>query len=302
VLYPPGDKHHDADVAPGCPPFGFDSVITRPDGVDPSFAVMPGLHTPRQGGHKVVWWDPASLRLGVETDGALRQQRILTADQSRVRSDAGVRAHDAWSSERDALLARGGVETFVVRAATEIAEARALAAIQGEKPAPISQKVSITVEKTQARRDGRPRGKRFGTLVHGLLAEAPLGATRDVVRRMAALHGRAVSASTREVEAATHAVLAALAHPLLLRAAESKGVRRECPVLTKLEDGALVEGFVDLAFRDDSAGAPVWELVDFKTDLELEANRAVYEAQLELYAKGIAEATGEPVRATLLLV
>ena len=66
----------------------------------------------------------------------------------------------------------------------------------------------------------------------------------------------------------------------------------------RLEDGSLAEGVVDLAFREGGA----WTVVDFKTDRELAAGRAVYEAQVLLYVRAIAAATGESARGVLLRV
>ena len=77
-------------------------------------------------------------------------------------------------------------------------------------------------------------------------------------------------------------------------------LRREVPVLVRLEDGALAEGVVDLAFRED--GASTWTVVDFKTDRELAGERARYEAQLRLYVDAISRATGEPAHGVLFAV
>ena len=50
------------------------------------------------------------------------------------------------------------------------------------------------------------------------------------------------------------------------------------------------------------AGAPIWTVVDFKTDVEIAGRREDYERQVSLYAKAVAEATGEPTRGVLLSV
>jgi ATP-dependent exoDNAse (exonuclease V) beta subunit len=43
-------------------------------------------------------------------------------------------------------------------------------------------------------------------------------------------------------------------------------------------------------------------VVDFKTDQELGARRARYAAQVRLYVRAVAAATGEPARGVLLTV
>ena len=96
-----------------------------------------------------------------------------------------------------------------------------------------------------------------------------LDATADQVGDCAGLEGRILGATDAEVTAAGTVVTAALAHPLLARARVAVGAgacRRETPVTMQAEDGTLVEGVVDLAFRDDGT----WVVVDFKTDREVE--------------------------------
>jgi ATP-dependent exoDNAse (exonuclease V) beta subunit len=75
-------------------------------------------------------------------------------------------------------------------------------------------------------------------------------------------------------------------------------LRRESPVAVTLEDGTLVEGVVDLAFAEEEG----WQVIDFKTDAELDVHRAAHEAQLAVYVRAIAQATGRPTRGVLLSV
>ena len=66
-------------------------------------------------------------------------------------------------------------------------------------------------------------------------------------------------------------------------------------------DGVLVEGVVDVAFREDGA----WTVVDYKTDRDLEAADGaidVYRRQVALYAEMITRATGAPASAVLMQV
>jgi ATP-dependent exoDNAse (exonuclease V) beta subunit len=147
----------------------------------------------------------------------------------------------------------------------------------------------------------RPRGKRFGTLVHAVLAEADLAGDAASLARTAAQQARLVGASEEEARGAERAVKSALEHPLLVRAAACarRGeCRREVPVMARAEDGVLVEGVVDLAFREDGA----WTVVDYKTDAEMRGPAARYEAQVALYVDAIARATGEAARGVLLRV
>ena len=66
----------------------------------------------------------------------------------------------------------------------------------------------------------------------------------------------------------------------------------------RLESGALVEGFVDLAF--EVGGQMV--VVDFKTDRELEGALETYRRQVQIYAHAIAAATGRTTRGVLMKI
>jgi ATP-dependent exoDNAse (exonuclease V) beta subunit len=286
AIYPDPAAKRRPRPAPACPKFGDDSVLERPSQVyrGASASVAPGLHAPRVGTHGVVWWDPKVLRLDAQHDVGLRQQKILEADGAGV-ADEGARRHAAWQAARAATLARGGVPSRVVRTATELAADPARAA-------------EVDVEETTAVRTKRPHGKRFGTLVHAVLAAIDLVGDDDAVRAVAELQGRLVGATEEEVEAAAKSAIAAQAHPILARARESSDVRRESPVVLRLADGVLAEGVVDLAFLEEAA----WTVVDFKTDVELGERRAEYAAQVAIYAHAIAAATGLPAKGVLLCV
>jgi ATP-dependent exoDNAse (exonuclease V) beta subunit len=114
-----------------------------------------------------------------------------------------------------------------------------------------------------------------------------------------------VGASVEEIAAGVLAATSALLHPIMRRAAESmkRGeCRREAPILLPLDDGTVIEGVIDLAFRELGPGGPEWTVVDFKTDVELTERQGKYETQILLYVKAIRAATGEPAKAVLLSV
>jgi ATP-dependent exoDNAse (exonuclease V) beta subunit len=295
ALHPERDERRNPAVAPGCPAFGNDSVFERPETarVGATASVAPGLHRPSLGSHRVAWWDPRLLAQDREPTAGLRQQRILEADGDGVIAAEGVRAWEAWSSAHEAAIVRGTEESLRTRAVTALA-AEDAALDQAEPPA------VVEIHEAAGARGTRPGGQRFGALVHALLAVVDLNADGDAtLRRLAKQQGRIVGASDAEVAAAGDAVFAALAHPLLRRAAAAalRGeLRRETPVWLRLADGTLAEGVVDLAFRENGA----WTVVDFKTDRDLEAHRASYQVQVRLYAAAIAAATGEAASGVLL--
>jgi ATP-dependent exoDNAse (exonuclease V) beta subunit len=235
----------------------------------------------------VVWWDPTTLVLDVQESAGLAQQRILAVDERGVRAEEGVQAHAAWQAERVRVRAEGVAPTFRVTTATELAAT-------GEPAA------EVAVESVEPQRT-RPHGKRFGTLVHAVLAAVALDADRAAVAAVAKLEARLLGATDDETGAAVDTVAAALAHPLLRRAATAAAAgrcRRECPVALAL-DGMLVEGVVDLAFAED---ATEWTVVDFKTDVEIAGRLDEYRRQVAHYAAAVARATGASARAVLLRV
>ncbi len=156
-------------------------------------------------------------------------------------------------------------------------------------------------EHTDTVREGRPTGKRFGVLVHAVLAEIDLNADAAAIAVAAEAHGRLLGASAADVRAAALAARDALAHPAVRRAAASES-RREVPVMRRMPDGSLLEGIVDMAFRDADASGPLWTVVDFKTDAEFTGRYAKYAAQVRFYMEAIAEASGERTRGLLLSV
>jgi ATP-dependent helicase/nuclease subunit A len=288
ALHPPADRSRvpEETQPPGCPELRGDCVVERPDRVPrPEGSVAPGLHRPELGSHTVVWWAPSALRLGVEEKVGQKQQALLRADESGRRSDAGVRAHAAWVETRLRVRAEGGRPGLVVTTATE----RAAVDARGGEDVPIE---------TVGAPGERPHGTRFGTLVHAVLAAVPLDADAPTVDAVAVLQGRILGAAMDEVAAAARVVRAALAHPLLRRAAAARVCRRETPILLRLEDGTLVEGVVDAAFEEPSG----WTVIDWKTDLELGERAEQYRRQVALYAAAVARATGRPARGVLLRV
>lgn len=150
----------------------------------------------------------------------------------------------------------------------------------------------------------RPAGRRFGALVHALLASIDLRANAAAVEAAAAVHGRIVGATAEEIQAAVAVIGRVLEHPILRRAAGAakECVRRESPVMLALNDGPLVEGVIDLAFRDETPEFAGWTVVDFKTDREFEETSDQYIAQVRIYSEAVATATRVPARGVLLIV
>ncbi len=311
MLYPPDDTRRQSEPAPGCPEFAGDSVVERgPEGNPPAFgSVKPGLHRPIANVPPVVWWDPAVLSLDVEEQAPLRHQRILEADSDGTTAAASEESYAAWKAAREAVLAQASYPSMSVRTATsvaraETAEASATESTSAEATRQAWSLPDIIVEMVERGDHEQPSGRRFGALVHALLASIDLDATVDAIKVGAAINGRLVDATEEEAQAAIDTVGRALRHPILRRAAASAGkggLRRETPVVLRRDDGTLVEGTVDFAFHEDTPDFVGWTIVDFKTDREVDA-MSRYVTQVRTYLEAVSAATGSPARGIILLL
>ena len=259
--------------------------------------MSPGLHQPRAGEHKVVWWDPSVLRPLNPGHTRSRLTEFLKEDEDKVRSEEGVRVHHEWQQQRATVREVAGKPRWAVVTATSqaseiVRDAASMTAV-GVPALPQVQVEAIEID------FARPHGKRFGTLVHSVLSVVSLSADTGGVSEVASVQGRIFGATDEEVTASTETVTRVLRHPLMQRAAAAVArgfVRREVPIAMALADGVLVEGVIDLAFQEEDA----WTVIDYKTDFEIKGRLEEYKNQLGLYALAVARSTGQGVKAVLL--
>jgi ATP-dependent helicase/nuclease subunit A len=292
ALFPRAERRRASQPAPGCPRFGEDTVLRRDDDAPGPDNVRPGLHglgAPDQP-YPVVWWDPARLVLDVEPLLGLRRDDLLKDVGGGVVA-ADLARYEAWQSARQEVLERGARPSLVVQPVTTWASAPA-----GEPPD--LGRIDVEVVDLGSAVE-RPRGPRFGTLVHAVLATVALDAGRAVIAENAALQARILGASPEETAAAGDVAAAVLAHPLLGRArhAFARGqCRRETPVAGLGPQGQLLEGVLDLAFEDDHG----WTILDFKTTGQAAVMLERYRRQVAMYAWLVRQATGRDARPILL--
>ena len=296
AIYPTAEQRRAARQAPGCPVFGEDSVLERPDRDTPGRDnVRPGLHAfgDDGAGYGVVWWDPRRMALDVQPVYGLRREDLIQ-DPGRELVESDRKRYDEWLAARQAAQERGARPSLRVRTVTDWARTTP----DGNETAALAGDVTVVSAAPGA---ARPGGTRFGTLVHAALATVALDATPAQLAEGVRLQARILGAPAEEVEAATAAVAAALAHPLMARARDAwrdGRCRRETPVACREADGSLVEGVLDLAFED--AGG--WTVVDFKTDAEMAGELGRYRRQVGLYASVVARATGKETAAVLMQI
>ncbi|HTV02124.1 MAG TPA: UvrD-helicase domain-containing protein [Luteitalea sp.] len=277
----------------GCPPFGRDTVLERPDEemLHPA-PIRPGRHVIGQAGSptafEVTWWDPFALHLDAKLAFGSRQQALIDRTAPDARIQEGHDAVDRWSQLHDARLSTGRVPSLRVARVTDAAASADTGA------------ADVTVERVDAPRRGR-RGAAFGELLHEVLAIVGLEADEEAIAAAVTLKSRVLGVDDADQRDAVTAVRSALQHPLLRAAALAQRTgrcRRETPVTLRLDDGRWVEGQFDLAFED----ADGWTVVDFKTDAELDASLDGYRRQVALYARALATATSRPTRGVLLRI
>jgi ATP-dependent exoDNAse (exonuclease V) beta subunit len=271
--------------------------------------VTPGLHLPKVGEHRVVWWDPSVLRPVSQGNTSSRLTEFLKEDDNKVRSEEGIRGHEEWQKQRASVRQVAGKPEWTVVTATSHFAMLGVREESGAEEAKIPALPQVAVESIKID-FSRPHGKRFGTLVHTVLSVVPLNSDHDGIAEIARLQGRILGATDEEVAAVTETVHRALSHPLMRRAAAaviSGTCRREVPVALKLDDGVMVEGVIDLAFQEQrpdqgqtaGAGSP-WVVIDYKTDFEVKGRLEEYQNQVSLYALAISRATGLETQAVLL--
>lgn len=220
----------------------------------------------------------------------MRQEELLAkVDDVIVAED--LKNYYRWKDHHESTLKHGSQPTVRVEAASRHARRRVVDA--------------VTAAPTEVihceREDLRPKGARFGSLVHAVLATVPMDAKPEDIEATVALQGRIYGATKQEIVSAQLAVERALAHPILQRAREAwkRGeCRRETPMTLLDSDGTLIEGIVDLAFRENVE----WVVVDFKTDQEVGDMLDSYSRQVGTYATAVSVVTREKVRGTLMII
>ncbi|MCA9753274.1 MAG: PD-(D/E)XK nuclease family protein, partial [Gemmatimonadetes bacterium] len=291
AIYPPPDAQRRAEIAPGCPRFGRDSVLDRPMDPEGDVSVQPGLH--RIAEREVVWWDPGALELSVEARQGIRREELLSREVDESVVQEGVARYRDWERTRGEAIATAA------RPSVQPLTARAWSARRLEQAGPAWAN-GIAVEEI-ARERGRPKGPRFGALVHAVLAITPLDADDERVAGITEVQGRVLGATPEEVKAARRVARRVLEHPLLDRARDAQvrnACRRETPLTMSTPEGELVEGVLDLAFEERDG----WTVVDFKSDSELDEALATYRAQVQAYVEMLAKATGAKAKGVLLRV
>ena len=230
-----------------------------------------------------------------------------------------------------AVLARSAAD--IVAESEHVNAARQARSVASYRAAPVKQRAGevtdyeeqVKLEAREARRSAPTdagRGAEWGSVVHGALQAAGRGvrgaALRETCRALLITHERPLDASGDPVELAELETLvrAVLGSGLWLRCNAASERLVEVPLamaiplaeyrrMTNSERETsslqLLEGVIDLAFREPDG----WIVADYKTDAKgarIDAPRlAKYRAQVDLYAAALERITGESVKERVLL-
>jgi ATP-dependent exoDNAse (exonuclease V) beta subunit len=298
AIYPADTARRNATAPRHCPAFkSKDSVLERPEG-DPatSRTVCPGEHHLGAGDNSfsVIWWspEPAVLNLEAEAPLGLRRDDLIVKDVAPEIRARYQRGYMSWRSSRGEAVTRAKEPSITVITATEAADGGGHLDVAN---------IDVRVEDLSGNRM-RDGGTRFGTLVHAVLADVPLGrAGSDLIEGLASAHARVLGSSSEELHSAVAVVRRVVQHPIFAdasQAAKDGRCYREMPVTLRIDGRGLVEGVVDLAF--ETKGEML--VVDFKTDRELDGALDTYRRQVQIYAHAIAIATGMPARGLLMKI
>jgi ATP-dependent exoDNAse (exonuclease V) beta subunit len=228
----------------------------------------------------------------------VRREDLISRDAAPSDVAADRARYDAWREKRQRAVAAGEMASLMVSTATELTKREGAVATATAQ--------DVAIETAVHSVEPRPSGKRFGILVHAVLASLPLDAADEEVKDLAALHAKLFAASEEERNAAAAIASSLVKHPRwqAARAASAAGRRvwREAPVVLRLDarDSAthVMDGQVDLAYETDTG----WVVVDFKTDIEIAAAQDTYRQQVAFYVDAVARATGQPATGVLLRV
>ncbi len=217
----------------------------------------------------------------LEVDAATLPDRSAAQARANLRALAAAEGGDAagtlWDGERAALLRQASEVALPLLTVTSAAARQA--------PPPVAPVA--------------PGGRDFGSLVHQVLEWIPLSAPEQAAGMAEAL-APSFGLDTAAAARAAADVRRVLAMPELERARRAPHAWRELKLWFP-EGGELLKGTVDLVFEED--GQLV--VVDYKTDqvaeVDLPAQAAHHAAQLQLYGRGLAQASGQGVRERLVV-
>ena len=257
-------------------------MLQRPFDVEPKEILRPGLHEAGVGTHQIVWFDPTLLLATPETDGGIDDDDLLRPTMSEPAE--GLRLYKGWRASRSQRLVDGAKPELRLRRITEVDVLP-----EGIADAQIE---ILRLDSPPVFAGRPPRGRKYGDLVHALLAHASFPPDRAEIEALATAHEIGASMSASHRQAAVDTVVRTLAHPLVTSAFQAQRVHREYPATYEANE-ELYEGVIDLVSFDGKR----WMVLDYKTG---PGDEPRYRRQIAIYGEIIRKTTGAPVRLVVL--
>ncbi|MBI2988071.1 MAG: UvrD-helicase domain-containing protein [Deltaproteobacteria bacterium] len=233
------------------------------------------LHPYGDAGPSVRVYD--SRKLNVEKK-ELRPFRISVAAKKRRGDPRSLDRFYTWQREIEELRKGGKKGARILTASAVATPEKEAAAVQGL---------------------GKGRGALFGSFVHELLCRIDLSNPEGLATVALAL-GKKYGLRDDEALKGVEIITWGLKSDLLQRAARAEGLWRELPFVY-VQNGTLIEGFVDLVFEEGEELV----IVDFKTDRvmgqELEERTRLYATQGLVYAMALERITRKKVKEVVFL-
>jgi ATP-dependent helicase/nuclease subunit A len=243
--------------------------------------------------HRTVRACPATVLahgcVGADHETWTAPTTVRTLDQATPSAAAPLVGWEEWTRTHELAVSNG--RRREAESATDIAHG------QAATPLPTFAHHGLAKQPRDLELPPWAKG-RYGTAIgratHAVLQTIDL-TTGDGITDLAASQALAEGVADAAPDIAA-AVRAALTSPTITRAA-CRPHWRETYVGTVVDD-VLVEGYVDLLYRDDDGLV----LVDYKTDATPDTDTlAAYATQLHVYARAIEDATTEPVVRSVLM-
>lgn len=153
-------------------------------------------------------------------------------------------------------------------------------------------------EEWRVSKEGLTEGALFGKLVHRLFEKIDWNHP-EMMDKLTEFEGRGLGATQPMIDRAGKLVKEAISSQLLKRVIKSGTYQKEVP-FTYLQEGTMIEGVMDVVFREGED----WVVLDFKTDpidqKELEARVKHYQPQVRLYSEAIKNIFGKPPKEVIL--
>jgi len=147
-------------------------------------------------------------------------------------------------------------------------------------------------------KEGLTEGALFGELVHRLFEKTDWSHPEGM-DKLAEIEGKGLEATGPMIERAGKLVKEAISSQLLQRVIQSGNYQKEVP-FTYVQEGMMVEGVMDVVFKEGED----WVVLDFKTDQidqeELETKVKQYTPQVRIYSEAIKNIFGKPPKEVIL--